>query len=79
MVLENIKGDVVSPPRHTALSTAKEMMHFLQLLRDESGGKPVGFKLCVGRPDEFSTLAMAMLDTGVYPDFITGTICPPLC
>lgn len=40
-------------------------------LRRWSGGKPVGFKLCVGNPVEVVEIVQAMLDTGITPDFIT--------
>jgi glutamate synthase domain-containing protein 2 len=63
--------DVHSPPSHSAFSTAAEMMHFIQLLRDRSGGKPVGFKLCIGKKQEFYDLCEAMIATGLKPDFIT--------
>ena len=63
--------DVVSPPGHTAFSTPIEMVHFIQKLRDLSGGKPVGFKLCVGNKSEFLAICKAMIQTGIYPDFIT--------
>ncbi|MES2277354.1 MAG: FMN-binding glutamate synthase family protein [Bacteroidota bacterium] len=63
--------DVVSPPAHTAFSTPLQMMHFVQKLRDLSGGKPVGFKLCVGHKSEFLAICKAMIETGVYVDFIT--------
>jgi hypothetical protein len=63
--------DVISPPYHTAFSHPVEMMHFIQKLRDLSGGKPVGFKLCVGHKSEFLAICKAMIKTGIYPDFIT--------
>ncbi len=63
--------DVISPPAHRAFSTPTEMMHFIQQLRDASGGKPVGFKLCVGNRWEFMALCKAMISTGIKPDFIT--------
>ncbi|NSL85495.1 FMN-binding glutamate synthase family protein [Chitinophaga sp. Mgbs1] len=62
---------VLSPAGHTAFSNEYEMLVFLQQLRDLSGGKPVGFKLCVGRKDEFERICQAMINTGIYPDFIT--------
>ena len=34
-------------------------------------GKPVGFKLCVGRKNEFINICKAMVETGIEPDFIT--------
>lgn len=63
--------DVVSPPAHTAFSTPKELLEFVAKLRELSGGKPVGFKLCIGRHDEFLAICKAMLDTGILPDFVT--------
>jgi glutamate synthase domain-containing protein 2 len=46
------------------------MIAFLQELRTLSGGKPVGFKLCIGLPWEFMAIVKAMLATGIVPDFI---------
>ena len=39
-------------------------------MRRLSGGKPAGFKLCVGHKWEFLAICKAMLQTGIYPDFI---------
>ena len=63
--------DVISPPHHTAFSTPLELMIFIKKLRDLSGGKPVGFKLCVGHKSEFLAICKAMVQTNIYPDFIT--------
>ncbi len=63
--------DVISPPAHTAFSTPAELIRFVQQLREASGGKPVGFKLCVGKRREFLGIVKAMLASGVTPDFIT--------
>lgn len=62
---------VHSPPSHSSFSSAPEMMHFIKLLRDKSGGKPVGFKLCIGKKQEFIDICEAMIATGIKPDFIT--------
>ncbi|CAH1648506.1 FMN-binding glutamate synthase family protein [Chelatococcus asaccharovorans] len=62
--------DCISPARHSAFNTPLEMMAFLQQLRELSGGKPVGFKLCIGLPWEFMAIVKAMLATGIVPDFI---------
>lgn len=62
--------ECVSPPAHSAFSTPAEMMEFIARLRDLSGGKPVGFKLCVGRRVELFALMKAMQSTGIQPDFI---------
>jgi len=62
--------DCISPARHSAFSTPVEMMQFIERLRTLSGGKPTGFKLCIGHPWEWFALAKAMLVTGITPDFI---------
>jgi glutamate synthase domain-containing protein 2 len=62
--------DCLSPARHSAFSTPLEMIEFITELRRLSGGKPVGFKLCVGHAWEFMAIVKAMLQTGVTPDFI---------
>ncbi|PYE18051.1 glutamate synthase domain-containing protein 2 [Williamsia limnetica] len=62
---------VISPPAHSAFSSPIELMHFVGTLRRLSGGKPVGFKLCVGTRTDLLALCKAMLQTGVLPDFIT--------
>ncbi len=63
--------DVISPPAHSAFSTPVELLEFVAKLRALSGGKPVGFKLCIGRKSEFLAICKAMLATGITPDFIT--------
>ncbi|WP_232352002.1 FMN-binding glutamate synthase family protein [Inhella proteolytica] len=62
--------DCNSPAAHSAFGTPSELMHFIQRLRDLSGDKPVGFKLCIGHPWEWFALCKAMLSTGITPDFI---------
>ena len=62
--------DCVSPASHGAFSTPIEMMHFIERLRTLSGGKPTGFKLCIGHPWEWFAITKAMLETGITPDFI---------
>ncbi len=62
--------DCVSPAAHPAFSTPIEMMEFIGQLRELSGGKPVGFKLCIGHRREFMCMVKAMLETGITPDFI---------
>lgn len=62
---------VISPPGHSAFSTPVELLQFVERLRELSGGKPVGFKLCVGKLREFVAIAKAMRKTGITPDFIT--------
>ncbi len=62
---------VFSPPRHSAFSTPTGLMEYVASLREMSGGKPVGFKLCVGRQSEVFALCKAMQETGIVPDFIS--------
>ncbi len=62
--------DCVSPAAHSAFSTPIEMMQFIERLRQLSGGKPTGFKLCIGHPWEWFAICKAMLETGIVPDFI---------
>ncbi|RTZ47618.1 FMN-binding glutamate synthase family protein [Candidimonas sp. SYP-B2681] len=62
--------DCNSPASHSAFTTPIELMHFVARLRQLSGGKPVGIKLCIGHPWEWFAIAKAMLKTGITPDFI---------
>jgi glutamate synthase domain-containing protein 2 len=62
--------DCVSPPMHSAFDTPIGLLQFIDKLRTLSGGKPTGFKLAIGHPWEFFGIAKAMLQTGIYPDFI---------
>jgi glutamate synthase domain-containing protein 2 len=62
--------DCVSPARHSAFSTPVGLLEFIARLRETSGGKPTGFKLCIGHPWEFMAIVKAMLQTGITPDFI---------
>ena len=62
--------DCLSPPGHTAFTTPRQLCEWIAELRALCGGKPVGFKLCVGMPHEFLAICKAILETGIYPDFI---------
>ena len=62
---------VLSPPCHKAFSTPIGLLEFIQQMRELSGGKPIGFKLCLGGRHEFIAICKAMVQTGIYPDFIT--------
>lgn len=62
--------DCISPSKHSAFNTPIEMLEFIQKLRELSGGKPVGFKLCIGQPWQFMGIVKAMLHTQILPDFI---------
>ncbi|HTN18816.1 MAG TPA: FMN-binding glutamate synthase family protein, partial [Chitinophagaceae bacterium] len=62
---------VYSPPAHSAFSNAVELIQFIGFLRTLSGGKPVGFKICIGDKQEFVDICNAMIVTRITPDFIT--------
>lgn len=62
--------DCLSPPFHTAFSTPRELLAFAAQMRDLSGGKPVGIKLCVGYPHELFAVVKAMIETEILVDFI---------
>jgi glutamate synthase domain-containing protein 2 len=62
--------DCISPSSHSAFSTPTEMMLFIARLRELSGGKPTGFKFCLGHPWEWFGIVKAMQATGITPDFI---------
>ena len=62
--------DCISPPYHSAFSSPIGLMEFISKLRKLSGGKPTGFKLCIGERYEFLAICKAMLETWIYPDFI---------
>ncbi|MCA5006529.1 FMN-binding glutamate synthase family protein [Sphingobacterium bovistauri] len=63
--------DVMSPPAHSAFTNTEEMMYFIQKLRELSGYKPVGFKICIGDKQEFLDICNAMQNTQIFPDFIS--------
>lgn len=63
--------DCISPPAHTAFSGPTGLLNYVQKLRNLSGGKPIGFKLCLGIRADFMAICKAMLATKIYPDFIT--------
>ncbi|ROQ26614.1 glutamate synthase domain-containing protein 2 [Streptomyces sp. PanSC19] len=61
---------VISPPYHRVYRTPRELVRFVGRMRELAGGKPVGFKLCVGSRREFLAVCKAMLEEDVTPDFI---------
>ncbi|MEO6472479.1 MAG: FMN-binding glutamate synthase family protein, partial [Aeromicrobium sp.] len=61
---------VVSPPTHTTFSTPIGLIEWISELRQLSGGKPIGFKLCIGSRREFLAICKAMVELDSYPDFI---------
>lgn len=63
--------DVLSPPYHKAFNTPKGLLELIQQMRQLSGGRPVGFKLCIGKKSEFLSICKAMVETNILPDFIS--------
>lgn len=62
---------IYSPAAHSAFCNPIELIRFIERLRSLSGGKPVGFKLCIGIKSEFVSICKAMMQLDSYPDFIT--------
>lgn len=62
---------ILSPPAHSSFSNPHELAQFIKQLRELSGGKPIGFKLCIGRTEEFEAICKAMVEESIFPDFIT--------
>ena len=63
--------DCLSPATHPEFDTPVGLLEFVARVRELAGGKPVGFKLCLGRRSEFMGICKAMRETGILPDFIT--------
>ncbi len=63
--------DIISPPYHSAFKTPREFVHFVAKLREGNGGKPVGFKICIGNRSEFIAICKAMVEEKIYVDFIS--------
>ncbi len=65
-------GTVIhSPAAYAEFDAPEGLVHFLQLLRELSDGKPVGFKMCIGDKQEFIDICQAIKSTGCIPDFIS--------
>lgn len=62
---------VNSPPYHKAFDTPMGLIQLINEMRELADGRPVGFKLCIGRKSEFLGICKAIKESGLYPDFIT--------
>ena len=60
----------VSPSSHRVFSTPTGLIEFIARMRELAGGKPTGFKLCVGTRIDVLAICKAMLEVGTTPDFI---------
>ncbi|MCB0419540.1 MAG: FMN-binding glutamate synthase family protein [Bdellovibrionales bacterium] len=65
-----IGKDVLSPPTHAMFSNPKELIEFIAQLRELSGGKPIGIKLCIGKRREFIAICKAIVERNSGPDYI---------
>ncbi|MFA7447075.1 MAG: FMN-binding glutamate synthase family protein [Weeksellaceae bacterium] len=63
--------EVDSPPSHSAFKNPVGLLELITHMRELSGGKPIGFKMCIGRKEEFISICEAMVKTGLKPDFIS--------
>jgi glutamate synthase domain-containing protein 2 len=61
---------VTSPPYHRVFRTPRELVLFIGRMRELAGGKPAGFKLCVGSRQQFLAVCKAMIAEDITPDFI---------
>lgn len=68
--LVDVGETVYSPAAHPEFDTPRGLLAFVQRLRELSDGKPIGFKLCIGKKSEFMAIVKAMVETGIVPDFI---------
>ncbi|OHO35459.1 glutamate synthase [Corynebacterium sp. HMSC034E11] len=62
--------DCISPAAHRVFSTPVELIEFIAKMRELSGGKPAGFKLCVSSRREVLAICKAIREVGTAPDFI---------
>jgi glutamate synthase domain-containing protein 2 len=60
----------LSPSYHQVFSTPRELVTFIARFRELAGGKPAGFKLCLGSRTDFLAICKAMVEEQVTPDFI---------
>ena len=60
----------ISPPAHRCSRRRANWCCSSRKMRELADGKPVGFKLCVGRRSEFLAICKAMVAEGITPDFI---------
>src|SRR6201995_3169418 len=60
----------MSPAAHKVFATPRELVLFIAHMRELAGGKPAGFKLCVGSRHELLAICKAMVEEGTCPDFI---------
>ena len=60
---------VNSPPFHKEFNSPRGLIEMIGRMKEISG-KPIGFKLCVGRKSEFLAICKAMIELNIMPDFI---------
>lgn len=67
-----IGEDAISPNRHVELDSFDKLIDMINRIRDVTG-KPVGFKMVIGSPQQLDDLLTAIIkhDVASAPDFIT--------
>ena len=65
-----IDNSIFSGSAYTTFRDAEGMIHFLNNLRELSGGKPIGIRLCINDKKEFYQICHAVRKTQLIPDFI---------
>ncbi len=65
-----IDNSIFPGSAYTTFREAEGMIYFLHSLRDLSGGKPIGIRLCINDRKEFYQICYAIRKTQIIPDFI---------
>lgn len=67
-----VHQDSISPNRHPEISNSKELLDYINRVRDVTG-KPTGFKVCLGGYEWLEDLCTEILRRGIdqAPDYIT--------
>lgn len=67
-----VHQDSISPNRHPEISNSKELLDYINHVRDITG-KPTGFKICLGGYEWLEDLCTEILRRGIdqAPDYIT--------
>jgi hypothetical protein len=83
VIQQKYQGIILKPIlKHSAFSNAESMAIFLDSLRQLSGRKPVGIRLCITDKKELHEICYAFRKTEIIPDYIviedSANECEPL-
>lgn len=67
---KNILYSIFSDSAFKNFRDAEGMIHFLNNLRELSGGKPIGIRICIKNKKDFYQICHAVRKTQLIPDFI---------